>query len=134
MAVALPSRRALDTPGRGIHPRIAWERLRRYASGRSTTHLEFLMQRLLAVFAILGLGTAVAIAGDPAPAEAENACSAEAAEVDCSTLEGEAKTKCEEEAKAKAEAEKPAEEAEEKKGGKSMEASNDGNMEDFGEE
>jgi len=90
------------------------------------------MQRLLVVFALLGLGTAVATAGDPAPAE--NACNAEAAEpaeVDCATLEGEAKTKCEEEAKAKAEADKP---AEEKKGGKSMEASDDGNMEDFGEE
>lgn len=87
------------------------------------------MQRLLVVFAVLGLGTAVAIAEDPAPAE--NACNAEAAEVDCSTLEGDAKTKCEEEAKAKAEADKP---AEEKKGGKSMEASDDGNMEDFGEE
>ena len=90
------------------------------------------MQRLLVVFALLGLGTAVATAGDPAPAE--NPCNAAAAApalVDCATLEGEAKTKCEEEAKAKAEADKP---AEEKKGGKSMEASDDGNMEDFGEE
>ena len=65
-----------------------------------------------AAFITLGLAAAgIAWAGDePAEAPAEEEKVEEAAEVDCSTLEGDEKTKCEEAAKA-ADAEKPAEDA-----------------------
>ena len=86
------------------------------------------MKSLLTVFAILGLGTATVAFAEDAPAEnACNACAAEAP-ADCSTLEGEEKSKCEEAAKAE-DAPK-----EEKKGGKQMKKSDDGNMEKFAEE
>jgi len=90
-----------------------------------------------AAFITLGLAAAgIAWAGDePAEAPAEEEKVEEAAEVDCSTLEGDEKTKCEEAAKA-AEADKPEEEeaeeaAEEEapaKGGKAKRDSS-GNME-----
>ncbi len=81
------------------------------------------MKSLLTVFAVLGLGSAtVAFAGDEPAENACNACAAEAP-TDCSTLEGEEKSACEEAAKA---SEAP---VEEKKGGKQMKKSDDGNME-----
>lgn len=89
------------------------------------------MKSLITIFAILGLGTTVALAED-APA-ADNACAAEApaeAPADCSKLEGEEKEKCEAAAKTDEAAEAPAE----GKSGKSMQKSDDGNMEKFDED
>lgn len=92
------------------------------------------MKSLLAAFAVLGALTTAALAdeaqSDSVAGDAANACSPAQ---DCSTLEGDAKTECEAKAKA-AEDGKSAESTESsgaKKGGKSMNETNDGNMESY---
>jgi len=85
------------------------------------------MTKMFTVFAALGLTTAVAWADDaPTPDTTE----AKAEEVvDCETLEGEAKTECEAgQAAAAAAADAP------KKGGKSLQKSEDNRMESVNDE
>lgn len=86
------------------------------------------MKNLIAVFAVLGLATGVAVAEDPANTDTTEATEAVAppATPDCSSLEGAAKTECEKAAEPKAE--------EPPKSGKQMEKSDDGKMEAFDED
>ncbi len=81
------------------------------------------MKILAPVLFLLACATTSAIAGDPPASPPPPAEPPAAQSVDCSTLEGDARTECE---KAKAEA-APKEE----KKGKAMKPSNDGRMESY---
>jgi hypothetical protein len=84
------------------------------------------MNKMLTVFAALGLTTAVAWADDAPTPDATEVKDDEV--VDCETLEGEAKTECEAGKAAAAAADAP------KKGGKSLQKSEDNRMESVNDE
>lgn len=89
------------------------------------------MKKLIAVFAVLGLWTTIAAADEAPPATTDPATEEAAPEpVDCSTLEGEEKTKCEEEQAAAPEPET----GKTGKGGKGLTRSDDNRMESFDED